>query len=172
MVVFAFTNCTDEFDTVLLYLQLMAKLSNNIHIENRRAKFDYQFLEKFVAGMILTGTEIKSIREGKAGLSDSYCYFKNSDLFIKNMHISEYSKGTHFNHDPLRERKLLLNKAEISKLEKKLKDQGLTIIPVKLFISQSGYAKLEIALAKGKKEFDKRESIKKRDTEREINRKL
>ena len=150
----------------------MAKLSNNIHIENRRAKFDYQFLEKFVAGMMLTGTEIKSIREGKAGLSDSYCYFKNNDLYIKNMHISEYSKGTHFNHDPLRERKLLLNKAEINKLEKKLKDQGLTIIPVKLFISENGYAKLEIALAKGKKEFDKRESIKKRDTEREISRKL
>ena len=122
--------------------------------------------------MMLTGTEIKSIREGKAGLSDSYCYFKNNDLYIKNMHISEYSKGTHFNHDPLRERKLLLNKAEINKLEKKLKDQGLTIIPVKLFISENGYAKLEIALAKGKKEFDKRESIKKRDTEREISRKL
>ncbi len=121
---------------------------------------------------MLTGTEIKSIREGKAGLSDSYCYFKNNDLYIKNMHISEYSKGTHFNHDPLRERKLLLNKAEINKLEKKLKDQGLTIIPVKLFISENGYAKLEIALAKGKKEFDKRESIKKRDTEREISRKL
>jgi SsrA-binding protein len=150
----------------------VAKLLNNINIENRRAKFDYLFLEKFIAGMILTGTEIKSIREGKAGLSDSYCFFKNNGLYIKNMHISEYSEGTHYNHEPLRERKLLLNKVEINKLRKKLKDQGLTIVPVKLFISESGYAKLEIALAKGKKEFDKRESIKKRDVEREIHRKI
>lgn len=150
----------------------MAKIVNNINIENRRAKFDFAFLEKFVAGMVLTGTEIKSIREGKAGLADSYCYFKNDGLYIKNMHISEYSKGSHFNHEPNRERKLLLNKAEINKLQKKLKDQGLTIVPVRLFISDSGYAKLEIALAKGKKEFDKRESIKKKDTERELQRKL
>ena len=150
----------------------MAKLLNNINIENRRAKFDFQFLENFVAGMMLTGTEIKSIREGKAGLSDSYCFLKNGALYIKNMHISEYSKGTHFNHEPTRERKLLLNKSELNKLEKKLKDQGLTIVPVKLFISESGYAKLEIALAKGKKEFDKRDSIKKKDVERELQRKI
>jgi len=149
-----------------------AKLLNNVNIENRRAKFDYQFLEKLVAGMVLTGTEIKSIREGKAALSDSYCYFRSNELYIKNMHIAEYSEGTHYNHEPNRERKLLLSKAELNKLQKKLKDQGLTVIPIRLFISQSGYAKLEIALAKGKKEFDKRESIKKRDTEREINRKL
>jgi SsrA-binding protein len=150
----------------------VTKLLNNINIENRRARFDYQFLEKYVAGVILKGTEIKSIREGKAGLTDSYCFFKNGDLFIKSMHISEYSKGTHFNHEPNRERKLLLNKSELNKLEKKLKDQGLTIVPVRLFISESGYAKLEIALAKGKKEFDKRESIKKRDVEREIMKKI
>jgi len=150
----------------------MAKILNKVNIENRRARFDYQFLENFVAGMVLTGTEIKSIREGKAGLSDSYCYFKNNELYIKNMHISEYSEGTHYNHDPLRERKLLLSKLELSKLSKKLKDQGLTIIPVRLFLSESGYAKLEIALAKGKKEFDKRESIKKRDVEKELQRKL
>jgi SsrA-binding protein len=149
-----------------------AKVLNNVNIENRRAKFDYAFLEKFVAGMVLTGTEIKSIREGKAALSDSYCFFKNDGLYIKNMHIAEYSEGTHYNHDPLRERKLLLNKVELNKLQKKLKDQGLTIVPVRLFIAESGYAKLEIALAKGKKEFDKRETIKKRDVEREINRKL
>lgn len=129
-------------------------------------------MEKLVAGMVLTGTEIKSIREGKAALSDSYCYFRNGELYIKNMHIAEYTMGTHYNHEPNRERKLLLSKAELNKLQKKLKDQGLTVIPIRLFISQSGYAKLEIALAKGKKEFDKRESIKKRDTEREINRKL
>lgn len=122
--------------------------------------------------MVLTGTEIKSIREGKAALVDSYCYFRNNELFIKNMNISEYSEGTHYNHEPNRERKLLLNKLELNKLQKKMKDQGLTIIPVRLFISENGYAKLEIALAKGKKEFDKRESIKKRDIERETNRKF
>ena len=122
--------------------------------------------------MVLTGTEIKSIREGKAALVDSYCYFRNGELYIKNLNITPYSEGTHYNHEPNRERKLLLSKAEIRRFDKKLKDQGLTIVPVKLFISESGYAKLEIALAKGKKEFDKRESIKKRDTEREINRKL
>jgi SsrA-binding protein len=148
------------------------KILNNVNIENRRAKFDYQFIEKLVAGMVLSGTEIKSIREGKAALVDSYCYFRNEELYIKNMNIAAYSEGTHYNHEPNRERKLLLSKTELNKLQKKLKDQGLTIIPIRLFISQSGYAKLEIALAKGKKEFDKRESIKKRDTEREINRKL
>lgn len=151
---------------------MATKIVNNVHIENRRAKFDYQFLEKFVAGMVLTGTEIKSIREGKAALVDSYCYFRNGELFIRNMNITPYSEGTHYNHEPNRERKLLLSKAELRKLEKKLKDQGLTVVPVRLFISESGYAKLEIALAKGKKEFDKRESIKKRDTEKEIARKI
>ncbi len=151
---------------------MATKILNNVHIENKRAKFDYQFLEKLVAGMVLTGTEIKSIREGKAALVDSYCYFRNGELYIKNLNITPYSEGTHYNHEPNRERKLLLSKAEIRRFDKKLKDQGLTIVPVKLFISESGYAKLEIALAKGKKEFDKRESIKKRDTEREINRKL
>lgn len=151
---------------------MATKILNNVHIENRRAKFDYQFIEKLVAGMVLTGTEIKSIREGKAALVDSYCYFRNGELYIKNLNITPYSEGTHYNHEPNRERKLLLSKAEIRRFDKKLKDQGLTIVPVRLFISESGYAKLEIALAKGKKEFDKRESIKKRDTEREINRKL
>jgi len=149
-----------------------AKINNKVNIENRRAKFDYQFLEKLVAGLVLTGTEIKSIREGKAALVDSYCYFRNNELFIRNMHIAEYSEGTHYNHEPNRERKLLLSKPELTKMQKKLKDQGLTIVPIRLFISDSGYAKLEIALAKGKKEFDKRESIKKRDTEREANRKF
>lgn len=122
--------------------------------------------------MVLTGTEIKSIREGKAALVDSYCYFRNNELYIKNMNISEYSEGTHYNHEPNRERKLLLSKLEINRLVKKMKDQGLTIIPIRLFISDSGYAKLEIALAKGKKEFDKRESIKERDVKREIMRKV
>lgn len=150
----------------------MPKLSNNINIENRRAKFYYQFLEKFKAGIVLKGTEIKSIREGKAALNDSYCYLKNGELFIKNMHISEYSEASFYNHEPLRERKLLLQKQELNKLSKKIKDQGLTIIPIRLFINEQGFAKLEIALSKGKKEFDKREDIKKRDIQRETGRKL
>lgn len=150
----------------------MPKLSNKINIENRRARFDYQFLEQFTAGIVLQGTEIKSIREGKAGLSDSYCYFKGGELYVRNMHISEYSEASFKNHEPLRERKLLLSKTELRKLEGKLKDQGLTIVPIKLFISDKGYAKLQIALAKGKKEFDKRQDIKKKDAEREIGRKL
>ncbi len=150
----------------------MPKLSNKINIENRRARFDYQFIEQFTAGIVLQGTEIKSIREGKAGLSDSYCYFKGGELYIKNMHITEYSEASFKNHEPLRERKLLLSKTELRKLQTKLKDQGLTIIPVRLFLSDRGFAKLDIALAKGKKEFDKRQDIKKKDAEREIGRKL
>jgi len=148
------------------------KLSNKINIENRRARFDYQFLEQFTAGIVLQGTEIKSIREGKAGLSDSYCYFRHGELYIKNLHITEYSEASFKNHEPLRERKLLLSKAELRKLEGKLKDQGLTIIPVRLFLSDKGFAKVDVALAKGKKEFDKRQDIKKKDAEREIGRKL
>ncbi len=151
---------------------MATKILNKVNIENRRAKFDYQFIEQLTAGMVLTGTEIKSIREGKAALVDSYCYFRKDELYIKNLNITEYSKGTHYNHEPNRERKLLLSKAELRKLQKKLNDQGLTVVPVRLFISESGYAKLDIALAKGKKVFDKRESIKKRDTEKEIARKL
>ncbi|MDZ4664348.1 MAG: SsrA-binding protein SmpB [Bacteroidota bacterium] len=150
----------------------MPKLSNKINIENRRARFDYQFLEQFTAGIVLQGTEIKSIREGKAGLSDSYCYFRHGELYIKNLHITEYSEASFKNHEPLRERKLLLSKAELRKLEGKLKDQGLTIIPVRLFLSDKGFAKVDVALAKGKKEFDKRQDIKKKDAEREIGRKL
>ncbi len=150
----------------------MPKLSNTVNIENRRAKFDYQFLDTLVAGMVLQGTEIKSIREGKAALSDSYCFFKNDELFVKNLHISEYSEASFRNHVPLRERKLLLNKNEINKLIKKIKDQGLTIVPVRLFLTDKGYAKLEIALAKGKKLYDKRQDIKKKDIEREMDRKF
>ena len=150
----------------------MPKLSNKINIENRRARFDYQFLEQFTAGIVLQGTEIKSIREGKAGLSDSYCYFRGGELYIKNLHITEYSEASFKNHEPLRERKLLLSKTELRKLEGKLKDRGLTIIPVRLFLSDRGFAKVDIALAKGKKEFDKREDIKKKDAEREVGRKL
>ena len=150
----------------------MAKISNTINIENRKAKFDYQFLDVLTAGLVLKGTEIKSIREGKAGLADSYCYFKNDELFIKNFHITEYADASFYNHEPLRERKLLLSKQELKKWLKKVKDSGLTIVPIKLFINEKGYAKLNIALAKGKKAFDKRDDIKKRDIEREMNRKF
>jgi SsrA-binding protein len=150
----------------------MADLKNKINILNKRASFEFSFLEKYVAGMQLTGTEIKSIRDGKCNITDGYCFFKDNELWVKNILITEYDKGTHYNHEPKRDRKLLLNKSEINKLLKKLKDQGLTIVPLKLFISDSGYAKLEIALAKGKKLFDKREDIKKRDVQRETSRKL
>jgi SsrA-binding protein len=150
----------------------MSDLKNKINILNKRASFEFSFLEKYVAGMQLTGTEIKSIRDGKCNITDGYCFFKNNELWVKNILITEYDKGTHYNHEPKRDRKLLFNKSEINKLLKKLKDQGLTIVPLKLFISESGYAKLEIALAKGKMLFDKREDIKKRDVQRETSRKL
>ncbi len=150
----------------------MAKLSNTINIENRKAKFDYQFLDKLVAGMVLKGTEIKSIRAGKAGLADSYCYFRNDELFVRNLHISEYEDASFYQHEALRERKLLLSRQELNKLLRKVKDQGLTVIPTRLFINDKGFAKMEIALAKGKKIFDKRDDIKKRDIEREMNRKF
>ena len=150
----------------------MAKLSNTINIENRRARFDYQFLDTLVDGLVLKGTEIKSIREGKAGLSDSYCYFRNDELFVKNLHISEYADASFYQHEALRERKLLLSRQELNKLLKKVKDQGLTVIPTRLFINDKGFAKMEIALAKGKKLYDKRDDIKKRDIEREMNRKF
>jgi SsrA-binding protein len=150
----------------------VAKLSNTINIENRKAKFDYQFLDTLVAGMVLKGTEIKSIREGKAGLSDSYCYFKNDELFVRNLHIAEYTDASFYQHAALRERKLLLSRQELNKLLKRVKDQGLTVIPIRLFINEKGFAKMEIALAKGKKLFDKRDTIKKRDIEREMSRKF
>jgi SsrA-binding protein len=150
----------------------VAKISNTVNIENRKAKFDYQFLDTYTAGLVLKGTEIKSIREGKAGLADSYCYFKNDELYIRNFHIAEYEDASFYSHDPLRERKLLLSRQELNKLLRKVKDQGLTIIPFKLFINEKGFAKLNIALAKGKKSFDKRDDIKKKDLEREMNRKF
>jgi SsrA-binding protein len=150
----------------------VAKGVDNIHIQNRRASYDYAFLEKYTAGIVLRGTEIKSVREGKVNLGDGFCFFRNGELFIRNMHINEYEKGSYNNHQPLRERKLLLSKTELRKLEKKLTDKGLAIIPLRMFISESGYAKLEIALAKGKKTFDKRQDIKKKDVERETARRF
>ena len=155
-----------------MYFYGMSQSANNINIKNRRASFDYSFSDKFIAGMVLTGTEIKSIREGKVSLADSYCYVRNNEIFIKNLHITEYEKGSFYNHAPMRERKLLLNKIEINKIDRKLKDKGISIIPLRLFISENGYAKLEIGIAKGKKAYDKREDIKKKDIERETARRF
>lgn len=147
-------------------------ISKKVEIKNRKASFEYQFIDTFTAGIVLRGTEMKSIRMGKANISDAHCYITNGELFVKNLHISPYEFGTHYNHEPLRERKLLLQRKELKKIENKLKDVGLTIIPTRLFISDKGLAKLNIALAKGKKLYDKRESIKSRDTERQESRKF
>lgn len=146
------------------------KIARNFNIANRRAGFEYFFLEKYEAGMVLTGTEIKSIREGKVNLQDAYCLLLDGELYIRNLHISPYTEGTHYNHEPLRDRKLLLTKRELKKLDSKLKDQGLTIIPIRIFSSEKGLAKIEIALAKGKKLYDKRDTIKERDVKRETDR--
>ncbi len=148
------------------------KIQKTVEIKNRRASFEYSFLDTFTAGLVLTGTEIKSIRQGKANLTDSYCLFLQEELFVRNMHISKYDEGTHFNHDPLRDRKLLLSKRELGKLQKELKNVGLTIIPTRLFISDKGYAKLNFALAKGKKTFDKRDDIKEKDVKRDMDRSM
>jgi SsrA-binding protein len=145
-------------------------MQKTIDIKNKKAFFEFQFLEKFIAGLILTGTEIKSIREGKANLSDGWCYFSKGEMWVKNVNISIYEKGTHYNHEPLRPRKLLLTKKELNKLQAKIKERGLTIIPIRLFLSERGFAKMEIALAKGKKTHDKRETIKERDIKREMQR--
>jgi SsrA-binding protein len=144
--------------------------AGNIVIKNKKASHDYEFLEKFVAGIKLSGTEIKSIRLGKATLADSYCFFNNGELFIKGMHIAEYWWGNLNNHDPLRERKLLLTSRELRKIERKVKETGLTIIVIKVFINDRGLAKAEIAISKGKKEYDKRETLKRKDAKREMDR--
>lgn len=145
-------------------------MANDIQIKNKKAKHEYEFIETFTAGLVLKGTEIKSIRQGKASIMESYCTIENGEVVILNMHIAEYDKGGFVNHIPTRKRTLLLQKKEIQKLEKKLKDQGLTIVPTRLYISESGYAKLNIALAKGKKLFDKRESLKSADAKRDMDR--
>lgn len=142
----------------------------DINIKNKKAWHDYEILDKFVAGIQLTGTEIKSIRAGKASLVDAYCFFNQGELFVKGMHISEYDFGNINNHFPKRDRKLLLKGRELKKLEKNIKEKGLTIVALRIFIAESSYAKLEIALARGKKEFDKREDLKKKDSRREMDR--
>lgn len=145
-------------------------MKNDVLIKNRKARHDYELLETFTAGLKLQGTEIKSIRQGKANLVDSYCYFEGDELFVKNMHIAEYDHGNIFNHDPLRERKLLLSRRELDKLQKKLKDQGLTIVTLRMYINDNGWAKLDIALAKGKKQHDKRDSLKEKQQKRDMDR--
>lgn len=144
------------------------KQQKTIHIKNRKAKFNYEFLEKFTSGIVLKGTEIKSIREGKASIAESFCEFQDGELFVINMNVEEYSHASHFNHAPKSERKLLLNKRELRKLEKEVRTSGLTIIPLDLYINEKGLAKLDITLAKGKKEYDKRETIKERDTKKKL----
>ena len=144
--------------------------NQQINIKNRRATFDYELLDKYKAGIVLMGTEIKAIRQGKAGLSDTYCYFVNGELWVKNMYIAEYSYGTYNNHSVRRERKLLLTKKELRKIARTDKEAGFSIIPVRLFINEKGLAKLEIAVARGKKMYDKRESIKEREDKRNMER--
>jgi SsrA-binding protein len=137
-------------------------------IRNRQAYYEYFIDDKFDAGMVLTGTEVKSLRAGKASFNDAYCYINKGELYIKSLHIAEYSHGTVNNHDPVRERKLLLNKRELKKIESKIKEKGITVVPLRIFFSEKGLAKIEIGLGKGKKLYDKRETIKQRDTEREM----
>ena len=148
------------------------KKYNEVCINNRKAKFDYEFIETFVAGIVLTGTEIKSIREGKASLIDTYCYVLKGEVWIKNSYIAKYKDGTYLNHEERRERKLLLTKKQIRKIESESKNPRMTVIPVKMFIDKDtkGRCKVLIALARGKREYDKRESIKKEDAKRELQR--
>ena len=146
------------------------KTDKHINIKNKKASFEYEFIDKFTAGIVLVGSEIKSIKQGKVSLQEGYCYFNSGELYVKGINIAEYSQANQFNHMPTRERKLLLNKQEIQKLEKKLKDVGLTIIPIRMFVTDRGLAKMEIALARGKKIHDKRDSIKDKDVKRDMER--
>ena len=141
-----------------------------IDIRNRKAGFNYEFLDKYEAGMVLQGTEIKSIRAGEVSFGDSYCILHKGELWVKSLHIAEYSHGNQNNHEPTRDRKLLLHKREISKIESKIKDQGITIVPTRIYLNDKGWAKIEIAVARGKKNYDKRDSIKERDAKRQLDR--
>ena len=146
-------------------------MQKNINIKNKRARFEYELLDTYTAGIVLSGTEIKSIRLGKASISESFCEFnQRGELFVINMQVDEYAHGSHYNHRPKAERKLLLNKQELKKLHKEVKASGLTIVPLNLFINDRGLAKMKIALARGKKLYDKRETLKERDTKRNLDR--
>ncbi len=146
------------------------RFSSNISVKNRKASFEYEWVEQFEAGIVLKGTEIKSIREGKISLAGAYCYMHDDQLFVKGMNITPYADSSFHNHDPIRERKLLLKKSELKKVRAKTEEKGFTIIPTKLYINSRGFAKVGIALARGKKLYDKRESIKKKDQDRELQR--
>ncbi|MCK9445667.1 SsrA-binding protein SmpB [bacterium] len=143
-------------------------MKNNISISNKKSNFDYEFIHNFTSGIILTGTEIKSIRTGKVSLSDSYCFIENGELFAKNVHIDEYVYGSYNNHDPKRDKKLLLNKKEINKIKEELKVKGISLIIKRLYTNERGYVKLDIVIAKGKREYEKRETIRERDDKREM----
>ncbi|MAO01386.1 MAG: SsrA-binding protein [Flavobacteriales bacterium] len=145
-------------------------MNSKVSIKNRKASFEYEFIQKYTAGIILVGTEIKSIRANKASISDAYCVIIDSEVIIKNLHISEYKYASFSNHEPKRERKLLLNKQEINKIKSRVQEKGFALVPIRLFINDKGIAKLEIAVAKGKKIYDKRESIKEKDIKRNIER--
>jgi SsrA-binding protein len=145
-------------------------MANRINIKNKKAFHDYEILEKYIAGIQLSGTEIKSIRQGKVSLVEAYCFFQKEELYVRGMQVAEYAWASFNSHTPGRDRKLLLNRQEIKKLQRKVKESGLTIIVLRLFISDSGYAKLEIGLARGKREYDKRETIKRKDTQRQMDR--
>ena len=147
-------------------------MKNDINIKNKRAYFDYNLIDKYVAGIALLGTEIKSIREGKANMGDAFCMFIDGNLLVRNLHISEYSHSSFFHHDIKRDRALLLKKKELKKLKVKGEEKGYTIVPLRIFVNDRGYAKIEIALAQGKKEFDKRDSMKEKDSKREMDRAL
>ena len=139
-------------------------------IDNRRARYEYEFVDTYEAGLMLLGTEVKALRAGEANLADAYCFFKRGELWIKNLYIKEYKHGTAANHEPTRQRKLLLKRRELLKLDKKIREKGFTIVPTKLFMNERGIVKCEIALARGKKTFDKRDSLKKADNKRELDR--
>lgn len=151
-------------------VSLHLAMNSKVNIKNKRASFDYELLERYTAGLVLHGTEIKSIREGKASLVDTFCFFADGELWVRNMHISEYRLGTFFNHDVTRERKLLLTKRELRKLQRAVKESGLTIVPTALFINDKGFAKMDIALARGKKMYDKRDALRAQDDRREMDR--
>lgn len=145
-------------------------MKNQINIQNKKARFEYHLIDKFVAGMQLTGTEIKSIRNGKASIVEAYCVFQDGEVFIRNMHINAYENGSYYNHKPRGDRKLLLNRKEINKIEKFLKVKGNALVPLRMFISEKGWAKLEIATAQGKKLHDKRQDLKEKDDKRAMDR--
>lgn len=161
--------CT--FAAIYVCVRIM-RLKSDVNIKNRRASFDYEILDRYTAGIQLFGTEIKSIRDNKASLADTYCQFIGSELWVKQMHIAEYRFGSYANHDAKRDRKLLLTKKELRKLDKHVRDTGKTIIPLRLFINEKGLAKIEIALCQGKHTYDKRQALRTADDKRELQRAL